>query len=248
MAEMISMQKRHDLLYQLLCAFRDICEAEGIWYSLGYGTALGAVRHQGFIPWDRDADVLIRLPDKDRVRAAFIKHKPAGMVLKNHEEAPRCLQSHDTMLFANDAYSDVSLDIYPLVGAPSDEKEQARFAFYSRYVDKVVRSKYSDLSQVLKKNRPIVCCAKVIDAFIPDSVLKKNIRKRETRYDYESSEFLITLTNPGKSTSCIPKDVWEEMIPCDFNGSQFAIPSKWDVYLSRIYGDDYMTPNEKWVS
>lgn len=50
----------------LLKKFREICDTEGMHYYLLSGTAIGAIRYGGFIPWDDDIDVGLLRKDYDR--------------------------------------------------------------------------------------------------------------------------------------------------------------------------------------
>ena len=138
-------KKVQDRVFVLLKAFKDICEKENIWYSLSGGTMLGAVRHNGFIPWDPDADVVIMLPDKDKFREAFKKHQPEGISLGNYDYDRHNLHSHDTLYFANNEgfeKYDIHLDIFPQVGAPSEYKEQGKFAKSASIWNKIIKSNY----------------------------------------------------------------------------------------------------------
>ena len=48
---------------ELLKTFVNVCNKHNLTYFLVYGSALGAIRHKGFIPWDDDIDV--GMPRKD---------------------------------------------------------------------------------------------------------------------------------------------------------------------------------------
>ncbi len=245
MKRKVTYEEQQEILLNILQKTHEYCEKNGLRYCLAYGTLIGAVRHKGFIPWDTDADVCILLPDKEKFREAFAKHKPEGIKLKNHNLEKRCLQSHDTLIFEDKMeVGDLHLDIFPLVGAPSDVKEQKKFARYSKYADKIIRSKYVDIRLCKRKNKFFVFLVKIFDFFIPNKILRKNIYKREHKYDYDKAEFLITLSNYGNANSCIPKDILLKTVKQPFNDSEFEIPANYDMYLRRIYGDDYMTPKK----
>jgi hypothetical protein len=64
------------VLARMLRLFHLLCEAAGTPYWVMFGTLLGAVRHQGFIPWDTDVDVAMRAADLERWRA---QHGPATL-------------------------------------------------------------------------------------------------------------------------------------------------------------------------
>jgi len=60
-----------DVQLELLDKVNAFCEQRGIRYYLHAGTLLGAVRHQGYIPWDDDIDLVMFREDYERFCREF---------------------------------------------------------------------------------------------------------------------------------------------------------------------------------
>ena len=71
------MNEVQENLLRMMVDLDRVLREHKVYYALEYGTALGAVRHKGFIPWDDDLDVAIRREDVDRFREA-VKDLPKG--------------------------------------------------------------------------------------------------------------------------------------------------------------------------
>lgn len=234
----------HKYLIELTKVFRDVCDEEGIWYSLAFGTMLGAVREKNIITWDTDVDVYVLHKDLERLREAFAKRNFNGINYINHNTAYHCLKSHDNLIYTqSDVFPDIHLDIYPIVGAPATKIEQDKVTWRWNYVDRIVRSKYVDIRQCLPKNKVLVFFAKIIDYCIPDSVLQKNIVMRETKYNMEETGYWLTLANYGAGRSCFPVSFLEETEEKELGGEKFKVMKEWHKFLTIVYGD-YMTPKK----
>ena len=62
-----ALKKLQETEFDILCMIDDYCKKYNIKYSLYAGTALGAVRHGGFIPWDDDIDLAMTRLEFDKL-------------------------------------------------------------------------------------------------------------------------------------------------------------------------------------
>lgn len=56
---------------KILSYIIDVCKKYNIQYFADYGTLLGAIRHEGFIPWDDDIDISLKRTDYMKLLSAL---------------------------------------------------------------------------------------------------------------------------------------------------------------------------------
>ena len=117
---------------KILDSFLDICEKHRLRYYLNAGTLLGAVRHQGFIPWDDDIDVCMPRPDYERFLETAAKELAGRLRLhwygnqEKDEHLQYSCQIQDTGLplvqkiAQQDKETYAWIDVFPLDGMPAN--------------------------------------------------------------------------------------------------------------------------------
>ncbi len=136
-----------------------ICDKNKIRYYAVAGTALGAGRHKGFIPWDDDMDLGIPIDDFERFKEAckkdlkepFAFHELNWMGGKVHNKNTTFIEA-PCLLDKNKHYG-VYVDIFPLVGAPSDEEERKAFLLEVRkyFIKAFTFDRYPEASKLSEK-------------------------------------------------------------------------------------------------
>lgn len=127
--KLLSLKEIQNVEMDILRAFRDYCDENSLRYTLAAGTLLGAVRHEGFIPWDDDIDVYMPLEDYLRLME---KQPTIGRYkLINWKNTDNYFQPYarlvDTSTIMYEYFFDIGnarthacIDIFPLVGFPED--------------------------------------------------------------------------------------------------------------------------------
>ena len=243
-----TLRRLQKTLIEILRVIDAFCRENGIKYSLYAGTLLGAIRHEGFIPWDDDLDICMERSDYERFIAAWEKAPPKGYLLQNKMNSPSFPQSftkirkeHTTFLqHVEDAgrfHTGVFVDIFPIDRLPDGAAKRVLFlwdcARYQLLTREFVPPKGNAAEKLL---------AKFILLSIPPArreaertkLLKRITASRDPKKDRVGIETIRTARQP------LPADLMDSYISVGFEGEQFLCFQQWDAYLTVKFGD-YMT-------
>lgn len=256
------------IITDVLREFHDICQKNGFRYFACGGTAIGTVRHKGIIPWDDDIDVSMPRPDYDRFINYCMSHdlgdyEMAGPHITENYPIPFIkLCSRKTTLIEEDdtpCIIGAYIDIFPIDGTSDDIQEAVRLKKrYNRIWNKLeaisTRNSFSEYMALLKTphewGRFIV---KTVGFFFRKPLRKYLLHLLDSisrKHPFETSSNIVIYCGSYNEKEIMPKTFCEgDDISMPFEDISIMMPSGYDDYLTRIYGD-YMQlpPVEKQVS
>ncbi len=250
-----------------LCSCVDaICRKHNLTYSLAFGSLIGAVRHNGFIPWDDDIDILMPRPDFDRLLEVIRPELPPYYELQfftfhnTHRYVARLID-HRTLVKLS-SYGEgnelaIWLDIFPLDGMP--DNSLLKRLHYDRIKWHKAMCAFASFDETVNQHRPgrpfvqqliIDFCAKThFGSWLDIDDCLSKYDKALKRYAYSEHDFCVC----GIGTYDAKKQTWkracfDRLSNYEFDGHTFMGPQDYDSVLSVTY-NDYMTlpPEDKRV-
>ena len=241
---MIRTDKQKRLL-QLLLNFNYACKENEINYSLACGSCLGAVRENGFIPWDEDIDIMMRITDYKKMEAICHKYKHSFFWVSatTSELSPviyarvyECELDYDRM----EEFPYIDIHVY--VGGGDDDSKIRFLIQKADFLSKLYWIKKRKYHHIFSRKKSLIGFILQIPLLIiPSNLILHSFMKFEKKFDYQTSNIIYPLQGYYKLKEVFSKEILDNYIFVDFEGERIPVIKNYDEYLTRIYGD-YMTP------
>lgn len=234
-------------LLKLIIEIDEICKKYDITYYLAGGGLLGAVRHQGFLPWDDDMDIHISRDNAEKFRLALEEEsiKDRALCIRDEQNgypsahwryedtSTSCLQRS---LVGTSSYQGQFVDIFINYPIPSDEKIKLRCAEdFEVYIEFIAKNmtvysgskrdyKYLQHYQKIKKMEKEIGEKKVLDWF----------EERIFSFSEETAnDFLIN--SPAPPQRVVPKEWWGKPRYMKFESIKLPVPQYVEKFLNYEY-------------
>lgn len=241
------------LQLKILDCIVDYCDTHGLRYFLAGGTLLGAVRHEGYIPWDDDIDLSMPRPDyikfcKNFNAKSCYKVLEIGKTKNFHYSFVKVVDT-STFVDENKDFWDicedlgVCVDIFPIDGLPDNKIFHyfwiKLFNFYSWNLSK----SELPLPPKAKLSKKIKRIIKIILAHFPSKKLLYRLMCRILQiYSFDKSNFIASTFGVADTKEICPKDDFGTFVFKKYEGRTLKCPIGYDNYLRNLYGDYMKLP------
>lgn len=247
---------------KLLRFFHQICVQNSFQYSLAGGSLLGAIRHEGFIPWDDDIDILMKREDYNAFIDYCSKHPIPFSVLdyKNNSEyglgnAKIC--SKDTYLIEDTGIrgnyiEGVYLDLFPI--DPFEDSLDESIRLFNSIRPRLELLNAANWEKfALSKSRsiimePIRFVLFLLTRFVKPNAIVRGIELTINRHR-SAAKYSGCFYGTYRQKEILLSHIYADVELRSFEGEQFYCLKHYDEYLKCLYGD-YMKlpPIEKQIS
>lgn len=237
----------HEKMLTMLEYVHTFCTTHGIDYCLAYGSALGAMRHHGFIPWDDDVDLYMTVEGYARFRQLFQEqgdHATYYLQQKGEIDGmvnlPKLRMNGTTFLEKDyidlDMHHGIYLDIFLLHQAPKQVYHRRRMLLASQYL--TLKALSNRRYRRRKAYLPLLAFLRLF----PKNFLRRRALQEVYRYDNGESSDFFDIDLRTYSRSFYSKDIIFPAVTTDFCGISLCVPAQLDAYLQMVYGEYRQVP------
>lgn len=243
----------------MLIEFDRICKANNLKYQLFAGSLLGAIRHNGFIPWDDDVDVAMLRSDYEKFLDICNDYLSPDYFLQTYETDPNYhrqfarLRKNNTKYLQQgykdlDIHHGIFIDIFPMDNVKP-------FSFVGRIHLWLCHFLVYGVTYSMNKSRcysaknPLIKYIRLLlhyfTKLFPKRFLFKLADSILCMFNNQETGYVGCLTDSDSIEKyynfIVKKDTFYDLIEWEFEGHKFPIPREYDYVLTNNYGD-YMTP------
>ncbi|MCT8139017.1 LicD family protein [Anaerobacillus sp. CMMVII] len=249
-------------LVELLIDIDKICEENNIQYYMIAGTLLGAIRHEGFIPWDTDIDLGMMRGDYEKFCRVCNDLLPDKYIIYSNKNNKHFHSPKIKIGFRNTTKRNIkgkasyyhvnsilSLDVFPLDNAPNDIKlrnKQSKSIKLLKLISRIkIRLKYVKTKRSFKEITQMILRKTAYTILSPIS-MKTIINKLEgvmRKYEHSNTRCVCSMASRYKySKQTMETEIYGVPKKVKFEGFFFSAPSNPEEYLNRLYGDYMKLP------
>lgn len=239
--------------FSIAKAFDEFCSNNDINYWLEGGSLLGAVRHEGPIPWDDDFDVAMLRKDYEKFLRLFKQTQDNSLFfIQNWDSDKFYPHVFSKMGLKGSVYKEeavsktnfnqaIFIDIFPYDNAPNSVSAQKVQKYSTRFLRKIYSLKtgvipHSSQKKVAKKI--IYSILLFLGKLFRKDALKKRLYKTATKYQFIDTEYIYSVGTSYKyEKKLIPKEWVLNTTRVQYKNYKFAAPKQWEKYLTHIFGD-----------
>lgn len=255
-----AMQKLKEAELAMADDVADYCERHGIEWSLSGGSVLGAVRHDGFIPWDDDIDINMTREAWESFYAGFQEEYADKYWVFSPETCPEECDIAAVKIYKKgtllreltapaDARRGIFVDIFIIESVPDGLIPRLLHGLKCeglRYICSCVRfyEQREHLSAVFAGNeeamrgyRKRFSVGKLF-SFAPARMWAALTNEANKKHSHEETGWLCIPTGGGRYfKELIARSDYFPMKKAKFEGREWNVPGNFDVYLGNLYGD-----------